>query len=106
MSLFRRDDDNALALLSEPTTEALERDRLTRAGGTADPPVPVGILVIVIRIEKYRRSVVEVQSQKDAVMVAQLIGGKGKRRSHTRGQCVAACLTFNIRIKCQNGQRG
>ena len=48
MSLFRRDDDNALALLSEPTTEALERDRLTRAGGTADAPVPVGILVIVM----------------------------------------------------------
>ena len=60
MPLFRRDDDNALALLPKPPAEALERDRLTRAGGAADPPVPVGILVIVIRIEKYWRSVIEV----------------------------------------------
>ena len=78
MSLFRCDDDNALALLAEPTAEALERDGLARTGGTADPPVPVGILVIVIRIEKYRRSVIEVQPQKDAVVITQFIRSKGK----------------------------
>lgn len=41
MPLFRRDDDNALALLPKPPTEALERDRLTRAGGAADPQFPL-----------------------------------------------------------------
>ena len=105
MPLFRRDDDNALALLPKPPAEALERDRLTRAGGAADPPISVGVLVVVVGVKEHRRAVIEIQSQEDAVVVAQLIGGKGKRRSHTGGQCVAACLSFNIRIKCQNGQR-
>ena len=106
MSLFRRNDDNALTLLAEPTAEALERDRLARAGRTPNPPISVGIFVIIIRIEKYRRSVIEVQPQKDAVVITQFIRSKGKCRSHTGSQSIAARLSFNIRIKCQNRKRG
>ena len=54
MSLFRCDDDNALALLSEPTAEALERDRLACAGRTADPPISVGVLVVVVGVKEHR----------------------------------------------------
>ena len=106
MSLFRRDDDNALALLSEPTAEALERDRLARAGGAADPPIPVGVLVVVVGVKEHRRAVIEIQSQEDAVVVAQLIGGKGKRRSHTGGQRIAPRFSLNIRVKREDRERG
>ena len=106
MPLFRRDDDNALALLAEPTAEALERDRLTRAGGAADPPIPVGVLVVVVGVKEHRRAVIEIQSQEDPVVVAQLIGGKGKRRSHTGGQRIAPRFSLNIRVKREDRERG
>ena len=106
MTLFRGNDDNALALLAKPAAEALERNGLTCTGRAADPPISVGVLVVVVGVKEHRRAVIEIQSQEYPVVVAQLIGGKGKRRSHTGGQRIAACLTFNIRIKCQNGQRG
>ena len=54
MPLFRRDDDNALALLPKPPAEALERDRLARAGGAADPPISVGVLVVVVGVKEHR----------------------------------------------------
>ena len=105
MPLFRRDDDNALALLPKPPAEALERDRLTRAGGAADPPISVGVLVVVVGVKEHRRAVIEIQSQEDAVVVAQLIGGKGKRRSHTGGQRIAPRFSLNIRVKREDRER-
>ena len=106
MPLFRRDDDNALALLPKPPAEALERDRLARAGRAADPPIPVGVLVVVVGVKEHRRAVIEIQSQEYPVVVAQLIGGKWECRSHAGGQGIAPGLSLNIRVKGQNGERG
>ena len=44
MSLFRGNDDNALALLAKPAAEALERNGLACTGRAADPPVAAGVL--------------------------------------------------------------
>ena len=61
MPLFRSNDDHALALLTEPAAEALERDGFARASRAADPPITVGVLIVVIRVEEYRRAVIEIQ---------------------------------------------
>ncbi len=77
MSLLGRDDNDPFALLPEPPAETLERDRLTRAGRATDPPVSVGVFIVIIGVQKDRRTIVEVQAKKDTVVVAELIGGKG-----------------------------
>ena len=48
MTLFRGNDDNALALLAKPAAEALERNGLACTGRTADPPITVGVLVVIV----------------------------------------------------------
>ena len=65
MPFLGNDDDDPLALFPQPPTETLQRHRLACTGRAADPPVAAGVLIIIIGIEKYRRAVVEVQSQKD-----------------------------------------
>ena len=63
MSLFRGNDDNALALLAKPAAEALERNGLACTGRTADPPISVGVLVVIVWVKEYRRAVIEIQSE-------------------------------------------
>ena len=82
----------------------MQRHRLACTGRAADPPVAAGVLIIIVGIEKYRGAVIEVQSQKDPIVVTQLIGNERKGCCHAGGQRIAACLTLNIRIKRQNGK--
>ena len=63
MTLFRGNDDNALALLAKPAAEALERNGLACTGRTADPPISVGVLIIIVWVKEYRRAVIEIQSE-------------------------------------------
>lgn len=81
MTFFRSYDDDPLALLPEPAAKTLERHRLARAGRASDPPVSVGVFVVIIGVQKDRRAVVKVQAEEDAIVVTQLVGGKGKGRS-------------------------
>ncbi len=53
--------DNAFALLTESAAKALERNGLTRTSGAADPPVTIGVLVVIIWVEEDRGAVIEVQ---------------------------------------------
>ena len=70
MTFFRGNDDDSLALLTEPAAEALERNCLARASRAADPPISVGVLVVIVWVKEYRRAVIEIQPQEDAVVVA------------------------------------
>ena len=106
MTLFRGNDDNALALLTKPAAEALERNGLTCTGRAADPPISVGVLVVIVWVKEYRRAVIEIQPEEYPVVITQLIRGKRKCRSHTGCQRIAPGLTFNVWIKGQNGKRG
>ena len=64
-----------------------------------------GVFVVIIGVQKDRRAVVKVQAEEDAIVVTQLVGGKGKGRSDARSQGIAPGLSLNVRIKGQNGQR-
>ena len=105
MTFFRSYDDDPLALLPEPAAKTLERHRLARAGRASDPPVSVGVFVVIVGIQKDRRSVVEVQTEEDTVVVTQLVGGKGKGRSNARSQGIAPGLALNVGVKRQDRER-
>ena len=104
---FLRDDVNdALALLPQTPADALERERLARAGRSANPNVAVRVFVVVVGVQKDRRAVVHIEAEEDAVPVRQLIGRKRERRRHTAGKRIAARFAFNVRIKIENRQHG
>ena len=69
MPLFGGYDNNTLALLPEPTAKALERYRLACTGGATDPPVAVGVFIVIVGVQEDRRAVVEVQAEEDTVVV-------------------------------------
>ena len=106
MALFRGDDDNPLPLLPQAAAEGKQREGLAGTGGPADPPVAVGVLVVVVGVEEYRRFVIHVDTQEYAVLVAELVGGKGERRGHAACQSVAAGLALDVRVQRQHGQGG
>ena len=106
MAFLGNDAHHTLALLPQASGQALERYALAGAGVAANPPVAVGVFVVVVRVKEYRGLVVEVQPQKDAVAVAVLIGHKGECRSYAGGQRVAAALALNVGIQCDQRQRG
>ena len=102
MPLFGDDVYDALALLPKAVAQTLEREGFARAGAAAEPDVAVGVLVIVIRVQKSRRTVIHVQSQKDAVAVTELIGRKGKGRRHTACEDIAARFALKVWVYVQN----
>ena len=55
MPFFRGNDDNALALLAKPAAEALERNGLACTGRAADPPISVGVLIVIVWVKEYRK---------------------------------------------------
>ena len=84
----------------------MERERLARAGRAADPDVAVRIFIVVIGIQKDRRTVVHIETKEDAVAVRQLIGRKWKRCRHAAGKRIAPGFAFNIRVKIEDGEHG
>ena len=77
----------------------MERERLARTGRAADPDVAVRVFVVVIGIQKDRRTVVHIETKEDAVPVRQLIGRERERCRHAAGKRIAARLAFNIRVE-------
>ena len=106
MAFLGNDAHHTLSLLSQASGQTLKRYALAGAGVAADPPVAVGIFVVVVGVEEHWGLVVEVQSQKDTVAVAVFIGHKGESRSYARGQRIAAALALNVGIQCDQRQRG
>ena len=106
MPLLGDDEDDATPLLPDPAAEALQGDALAYAGGAANPQVAVGVLVIVIGVQEHRGAVVEIEAEKNAVAVAELIGDKRKGGGHAGGQGIAARFALHIRVERQEGQRG
>ena len=98
VAFLGNDAYHTLALLPQASGQTLERYALAGAGVAADPPVAVGVFVVVVRVEEHRGLVVEVQPQKDTIAVAVLIGHKGKCRSYAGGQRIAAALALNVGI--------
>ena len=106
VAFLGNDAHHTLALLPQASGQALERYALAGTGVAADPPVAVGVFVVVVRVEEHWGLVVEIQPQKDAVAIAVLIGHKGERRSYAGGQRIAAALALNVGIQCDQRQRG
>ena len=106
MAFLGNDAHHTLALLPQASGQALERYALAGAGVAADPPVAVGVFVVVVRVEEHWGLVIEIQPQKDAFAIAVLIGHKGERRSYAGGQRVAAALALNVAVQCDQRQRG
>ena len=76
---FLGNDVNDLPpLLPQTATQGEQRKGLARAGGAADPPVSVGVLVIIIGVQEHRRLVIHIESEKHAVFIAEFIRGKGE----------------------------
>ena len=100
MAFLGNDAHHTLSLLSQASGQTLERYALAGAGVAADPPVAIGVFIVIVRVKEYWGLVVEVQTQKEAVAVAVLIGHKGERRSYAGGQRVAAAFTLNVGIQC------
>ena len=78
MSFFGDDIDDSLALFPQTAADTLIRDSLSNTGRTTQPDVTIGILVVVIRVQKDGGAIVEIDPEKDAVAVAEFIRGKGK----------------------------
>jgi len=106
VAFLGNDAHHALSLLPQASGQALERYALAGAGVAADPPVAVGVFVVVVRVEEHWGLVVEIQPQKDAVAIAVLIGHKGESRGYAGSQRIAAALTLNVGIQCDQRQCG
>ncbi|MPN06673.1 hypothetical protein SDC9_153929 [bioreactor metagenome] len=106
MSLFGYDVNNLLPLLPQPSANGLKRKGFASAGGAAHPGIAVGVLVIVVKVQKHRRAVVHVETEKNAALVAELVRGKGEGRRDAAGQGVSPGLPLNIRVQRQQGQHG
>ena len=84
----------------------MERERLACTGRAADPDVAVRIFIVVIGVQKDRRTVVHIETKEDTVPVRQLIGRKRERRRHAAGKRIAARFAFNVRVEVENWQHG
>ena len=58
----------------------------------------VGVFVVIIKVDKNRGPVVEVEPQENPFLVSQFVRRKGKGRGHTGSQSIAAAFSLNIRI--------
>ena len=106
MAFLRNDVNDTLALLPQTAADKLERKRLASAGRAADPDVAVRIFIVVIGVQKDRRTVVHIETKEDTVPVRQLIGRKRERRRHAAGKRIAARFAFNVRVEIENGEHG
>ena len=84
----------------------MERERLACTGRAADPDVAVRIFIVVIGVQKDRRTVVHIETKEDSVAVRQLIGCKWERCRHAAGKRIAAGFAFNVRVEVENWQHG
>ena len=73
MPLLGDDEDHPLALLPQAPAQAVERERLARAGAAADPHVAVRVLVVIVGVEERRRTVVHVEPEEHAAAVGKLV---------------------------------
>ena len=78
MPFFGGDDNDPLALLAQAAAEGEQCEGLSGAGRSADPPVAVGVLVVVVGVEEHRRLVIHVDAKEYPVLVAEFIGCKGE----------------------------
>ena len=69
MAFFRDNVYNTFALLPQTAADTLERERLASARRAADPDVAVRIFIVVIGIQKDRRTVVHIETKEDTVPV-------------------------------------
>ena len=106
MAFLGNDAHHTLSLLPQASGQTLERYALAGAGVAADPPVAVGVFVVVVRVEEHWGLVVEIQPQKDAVAVTVLIGHKGESCGYAGSQRIAAALALNVGVQCDQRQRG
>ena len=84
----------------------MERERLARTGRATDPDVAVRIFIVVIGIQKDRRTVVHIETEEDAVAVRQFIRRERERCRHAAGKRIAAGFAFNVRVEVENWQHG
>ena len=104
---FLRDNVNdTLALLPQTTADALECERLACTRRAADPDVAVRIFIVVIGVQKDRRTIVHIETEEDTVAVGQLIGREWKRRRYAAGERISAGFALNVRIKIENWEHG
>ena len=69
MTFFWDNVNDTLALLPQTPADTLERERLARTGRAADPDIPVCVFLIVIGVQKDRRTIVHIETEEDTVAV-------------------------------------
>ena len=103
---MRKEESGTFALLPKSAEDDLCAKGLSGPAAAQPAEIAVAVLEAVKKVQHDRRVVVPVLAQKDAALVAKLVGGKGEGGGHPGGQGIAACLALQLGIEGEQGQAG